>query len=136
MTFLPGFKQVLTKEMGWINLEDYYKILKKSSESILVVKDGHCQYECPVSFVSTLYNGVLMDIKTSSDRVILKPSTCILNTTAEHLKENDELDKFGKPQIIFNVEKVKWQGQMMCLSFKEHVLLPIKFEHDYILIPI
>lgn len=139
MTFLPGFKQVLSRE-GWVDLETYYELLKKSPYEILVIYKGHCVYSCPKSFSQTTYKGTLMEIITDTSRVIVKPSTkLVVNSKiqkASTLRDGERLNRFFSSQVVDRSEFVNWEGNILSLFFGEDVLLPVKFENDYILIPV
>ena len=134
MTFLPGFKQVLSRD-GWIDLEDYYEILKNSSQEVLTISKGHCLFSCPKSFSSTPFNGILVEITTDTSRVILKPSVKLLTKEVQELREGDQIERFYSFQTVTKSELVMWEGNQYSLYFGSNVFLPVKFENDYILIP-
>lgn len=134
MTFLPGFKQVLSRD-GWIDLEEYYEILKHTSQEVLTISKGHCLFSCPKSFSSTPFNGILVEITTDTSRVILKPSVKLLNKEVQDMREGDQIDRFYSFQTVKRSELVLWEGDQYSLYFGSPVFLPVKFENDYILIP-
>ena len=139
MQLLPGFKQVLSRE-GWIDLEDYYNLLKKGTYEVLVIYKGHCVYSCPKSFSSTFYSGILTEVITDTSRVILKPSTKLMVESVEKkvssLSPGERMNRYFSYQVANKREEVKWNGNIFSIFFGESVLLPIKFENDYILIPV
>lgn len=134
MTFLPGFKQVLSRD-GWIDLEEYYEILKHTSQEVLTISKGHCVFRCPKSFSSTPFNGTLVEITTDTSRVILKPSVELLSKEVQDIKEGDHIDRFYSFQTVKKSEPITWKGDQYSLYFGSPVFLPVKFENDYILIP-
>lgn len=134
MQFIPGFKQVLTRE-GWVDIEDYYEMIKKSPYEVLMIYKGHCLYSCPKSFSSTYFKGTLIELITDTSRVILKPSTKLVEKKVSQLVSGDRLDRFFSYQTVSKKEEVEWEGNHLNLFFGDNVLLPIKFENDYILIP-
>lgn len=134
MTFLPGFKQVLSRD-GWIDLEEYYEILKHTSQEVLTISKGHCLFSCPKSFSSTPFNGILVEITTDTSRVILKPSVKLLNKEVQDIKQGDQIARFFSFQTVIKSELVLWEGDQYSLYFGSPVFLPVKFENDYILIP-
>jgi hypothetical protein len=114
-------------------------MLKKSPYEILVIYKGHCVYSCPKSFSQTSYSGTLIEIITDTSRVIVKPSTKLLvdfkDQKASTLYEGQRLNRFFSFQTVDKKDHVLWTGNILCLFFGEEVLLPVKFENDYILIP-
>lgn len=133
MQFIPGFKQVLSRE-GWIDIEEYYNRLKRSPVQVLVIYKNRCIYSDPVSFSQTEYKGTLIELITDTSRVILKPSTK-LDKKVGQLHKGDRIQKVFSFQTVEKTEPVWWEGNHFTLFFGSPVLLPIKFENDYILIP-
>lgn len=77
-----------------------------------------------------------MELITDTSRVILKPSTKLIDKKAEDMKVGDRLSGYLTSQTIEKANRVLWKGNQYSLCFGKNVLLPIKFEDDYILIPI
>lgn len=134
MQFIPGFKQVLTRD-GWINIEDYYNRLKRAGVQILVLYKGRCIYTDPISFAQTYYKGLMKEITTDTSRVILEPSVKLIEKTTNELVKGDRLERVHLFQVIEKIDSVMWEGNRFCLTFPKPVLIPVKFESDYILIP-
>lgn len=138
MQLLPGFKQVLSRE-GWVDLEDYYSMIKRSPYEVLIVYNGHCIYSCPKSFSCTYYTGNLIEIITDTSRVIVKPNTNLMvnnnSKKASVVNKGERLNRFFSSQTVDKTELVEWEGNILSLFFGQDVLLPLKFENDYILIP-
>jgi hypothetical protein len=56
MNFIPEFKQVLTRG-GWVDIDEYYEMIKRNPVEILIVYSSNCIYACPKSFARTYYQG-------------------------------------------------------------------------------
>jgi len=135
MQLIPGFNQILIRE-GWVDIKDYYDMLKRSPVQSLIIYKGHCIYACPKSFSSSQYKGTLFEIITDTSRVILKPSTKVSNKKISELNKGERIPKYFGYQTVEKKEPVIWEGSQHLLFYGEDVLLPVKFENDYILIPI
>lgn len=134
MNFIPEFKQVLSSD-GWIDIGQYYRSLKRHSNDILVIKDNRCIFTCPRSFSEMYYNGPMLEFSTDSSRVILKPNS-VLDKELSLYVRGDTFKKYYSHQEVLRKESVLWEGSLFSLYFGTNVLLPIKFENDYILLPI
>ena len=135
MNLIPGFKQILTRE-GWVDLNTYYEMLRRSPVQTLIVYKNKCVYAAPKSFASTYYNGTLIEMTTDSSRVILKPSFKFVGKKVSVLNKGERLPKYFSYQTIERKDEVMWTGEHFNLFYGEPVQLPIKFENDYILINI
>lgn len=133
LNFIPQFKQVLTRE-GWLDIDGYYEAVKKSPIEILVIHNKRCHYAIPKSFSQNFYQGILIELITDTSRVILKPSNKF-DKKVKELRIGDRLDNYFMFQTIEKINKVLWEGNQYSLFFGEPVLLPVKFENDYILLP-
>lgn len=134
INFIPEFKQVLTRD-GWVEIGDYYDGIKKSPLEVLVIYKNKCVYVCPKSFNQSFYQGVLIELITDTSRVILKPSNIIEGKKIKEFRTGDRLSSYFMFQTIEKINRVLWEGNQYSLFFGKNVLLPIKFENDYILLP-
>ena len=73
---------------------------------------------------------------TDTSRIILKPSTKTQTKKVGQFNTGERIEKFFGYQTIEKREEVLWQGNQLNLFYGEPVLLPLKFENDYILLPI
>lgn len=135
MQLIPGFNQILTRE-GWVEIQDYYNMLKRSPVQSLIIYKGHCIYACPKSFSSTHFHGTLVELLTDTSRIILKPSTKTSTKKVGQFNKGERIEKYFGYQTVEKREEVLWQGNQLNLFYGEPVLLPLKFENDYILLPV
>jgi len=135
MNVIPGFKQILTRG-GWVDINEYYSMIKRSPVETLVLYKGKCLYVSPKSFASIPYNGTLIKLETDTSHVILKPSFNINQKKVSNLNKGERLPKHFSFQTIEKKEEVTWKGDQYILFYGEPVMLPIKFENDYILVNI
>jgi hypothetical protein len=137
MNFLPSFNQILTSA-GWLSVEDYHQL--KRPLRMLVIKNGKPFYRLPKAFDQYAYSGQLLEIESDHSEVILKPSTQVMckgvKTKGKELNKNCQLDRFHLHQLICKITPVLWEGQMHSFFFGEDCLLPVKYDSDYILIPV
>lgn len=135
MQLIPGFNQVLSRN-GWVEIEEYYEMIKRCPVQSLVIYKGHALYACPKSFSTTHYSGVLTELITDTSRVILKPSTKLQTKKVGQVNKGERIGRYFGYQTVEKKEEVLWKGNQFNLFYGEDILLPVKFENDYILIPL
>lgn len=123
------------KKSCWIYFDDW----NRKQIPIMVLIGNKVKYMLPknTSFYPD-YKGPLVEIQSSSFDYI-KPSTLVRssgeNKKAKDLKPKSSLDRRHGEQIIQKIDTIKWEGNMFSLSFPVDVLLPVRFDSEYILIP-
>lgn len=135
MNLIPGFKQVLTRN-GWVTIDHYYDMLKRSPVQTLVIYKGKCHYVDPKSFATSKYNGTLVGLTTDTSTVLFKPSFKINDKKMSVLNIGDRLPKMFSYQTVEKKEEYSWEGNQYMLFYGQPVQIPIKFENDYILVNI
>lgn len=140
MNFLPEFVQVLTRD-GWVDLSEWMNLQGKAKATpVCLLYQEKLIYQPPTQYSKIYYSGPLLRLETQNSDVIIKGATTILtqrgHVKGKELEAGDHLRRYHMSQIIEKIERVTWEGPMYHLFFGEDVLLPVKYDSDYTLIPL